>query len=219
MPRKTFDNELGLLKQEFVEMGTLIEEAIENSIKALTDGDEQLAREVCENDRYVNVSEKTIQSHALMLMLRQQPVARDLRAVSSALRAATDMERIGDQAADIAELTLRLAKNGEPRTSSRIIEMAQTAVGMVKACVSAFAAEDTEMAKRVIELDDRLDVMFSDITKDIAHALRKTEDDVDLCIDLLMIAKHFEKIGDHAVNIARWTIFGETGMLDNVKLI
>lgn len=220
MPRKTFDNELESLRREFIQMGELIEDAIDKSIRAFAQGDARLAQEVCENDRYVNMSEKNIQSHALTLMLRQQPVAGDLRTVSSALRAATDMERIGDQAADIASLVLRIAKNGEPKISSRIEEMAQAAIDMVKACVSAFAAADTEIARRVIVNDDKVDAMFCDIKNDIVKTLRtNNDDDVDLCIDLLMIAKHFEKIGDHAVNIADWTIFCESGVLNNVRLI
>lgn len=218
MPRKTFEHELETLKNEFVQMGVLIEEAIENSIKAFSSGDAQLAQEVCDNDRYVNISEKNIQSHALVLMLRQQPVAKDLRAVSAALRAATDMERIGDQAADIAELVLRLSKNGEPKPSERICEMSSIAVSMVKSCVRAYATGDCELAKQVIAQDDKIDALFADITRDIASALRNN-DDVDVCIDLLMIAKHFEKIGDHAVNISEWTIFCKTGTLNNVKLI
>ncbi len=220
MPRRTFDSELESLRTEFIQMGELIENAIKKSMKAFNEGDAGLAQEVCENDRYVNVSEKNIQSHALTLMLRQQPVAGDLRVVSTALRAATDMERIGDQAADIAALVLRISKNGEPKISSRIEEMAKAAAGMVKACVSAFAAADIELAKRVIANDDKVDAMFCDIKNDIVKALRSDiEENVDLCIDLLMIAKHLEKIGDHAVNIAEWTIFCENGVLNNVQLI
>ena len=220
MPRKTFDCELKSLHNEFEEMGEQIEEAINKSIEAFTNGDMKLAKEVCENDRYVNVSEKNIQSHALSLMLRQQPVARDLRMVSSALRAATDMERIGDQAADIATLVLRICENGEAKISSRVKEMADAAVKMVKAGVSAFSASDTELAKRVIAEDDKIDAMFCDIKQDIVKALRTgADEDVDLCIDLLMIAKHLEKIGDHAVNIAEWAIFSKSGILGNVRLL
>lgn len=220
MPRRNFDNELEALRAEFVQMGTLIEEAIEKSIRAFADADVELAQEVCDNDRYINASEKDIQSHALTLMLRQQPVAGDLRAVSAALRAATDMERIGDQAADVAALVLQIAKRGDAAISRRISEMAAATTGMVKNSVNAFSAADTALARRVIDEDDRVDDMFDDIKTDIVSALRRgVDEEVDLCIDMLMIAKYFEKIGDHAVNIARWTIFTSSGKLDDVRLI
>lgn len=222
MPRRTFDNELRELHNEFIEMGEMIENAIVRSIEAFNMGDEKMAKDVSDNDYSVNKMESEIQSKALNLLLRQQPVARDLRKVSTALKVATDMERIGDQGADIADIVLRFARNKQAVKSKRIEEMTQTAVNMVKACVSAFTCDDIELARKVIEEDDTLDSLFGDVKSEIVGAIKSSNDsndEIDSCVDLLMIAKHLEKIGDHAVNIADWTIFCLTGALNDVKLL
>lgn len=222
MPRKTFDNELHELHNEFIEMGDMIEMAIVSSIEAFNRGDAQLAKEVSKNDYNVNKMENIIQSKALNLLLRQQPVARDLRKVSTALKVASDMERIGDQGADIADIVLRFAVNEQAVCSTRIDEMSKMAVNMVKACVSAFTCDDIELADKVINQDDELDRLFCEVKNEILKVIKSAEEtpeDIDACIDLLMIAKHFEKIGDHAVNIAEWTKFCATGVLNDVKLL
>ena len=218
MPRKTFDSELEELHNEFIEMGTMIEKAIAESIDAFRNGDAERARKVSKNDYSVNKLEQTIQSNALTILLRQQPVAGDLRKVSAALKVAGDMERIGDQGADIADLAVRLAESKTAARSVRIDAMAERAAGMVRECVKAFTEGDTELAKHIIIEDDELDDLFNDVKNETAAALRN-DADADGMIDLLMIAKHFEKIGDHAVNIAEWTIFCDTGILNDVRLL
>lgn len=222
MPRRTFDNELHALHNEFIEMGEMIEKAISQSIEAFNKGNEEMAREVSKNDYSVNKLEQEIQSKALNLLLRQQPVARDLRKISTALKVAGDMERIGDQGADIADIVLRFAKEHQPMQSIRIEDMAKTAIEMVRACVSAFTCDDVELANKVIAEDDKMDGLFDEVKSEIVKALKTAENNgevIDSCVDLLMIAKHFEKIGDHAVNIAVWTKFCETGVLNDVRLL
>ncbi|HIT84853.1 MAG TPA: phosphate signaling complex protein PhoU [Candidatus Ornithomonoglobus intestinigallinarum] len=222
MPRRTFDNELRELHNEFIEMGEMIENAISESIEAFTKGDAELARKVSKNDYSVNKLEQEIQSKALNMLLRQQPVARDLRKVSTALKVASDMERIGDQSADIADIVLRFADGQQPVQSVRIDEMAKVATEMVKACVSAFICDDIALAEKVIEEDDKLDGLFNNVKNDIVKSLKSadgSDETVNSCIDLLMIAKHFEKIGDHAVNIAEWTKFCDSGVLNDVRLL
>ena len=217
MPRRTFDNELRELHNEFIKMGEMIENAISQSIEAFNKGDAEMARQVSKNDYSVNKLEQ-----ALNMLLRQQPVAKDLRKVSTALKVASDMERIGDQSADIADIVLRFADGQQAVQSVRLDEMAKTSTDMVKACVSAFICDDTELAEKVIDEDDKLDALFDNVKNEIVNALKTTsdnEDAVNSCIDLLMIAKHFEKIGDHAVNIAEWTKFCESGVLNNVRLL
>lgn len=222
MPRRTFDNELRELHNEFIKMGEMIENAISQSIETFNKGDAEMARQVSKNDYSVNKLEQEIQSKALNMLLRQQPVAKDLRKVSTALKVASDMERIGDQSADIADIVLRFADGQQAVQSVRLDEMAKTSTDMVKACVSAFICDDTELAEKVIDEDDKLDALFDNVKNEIVNALKTTsdnEDAVNSCIDLLMIAKHFEKIGDHAVNIAEWTKFCESGVLNNVRLL
>lgn len=222
MPRRTFDNELRELHNEFIKMGEMIENAISQSIEAFNKGDAELAKQVSKNDYSVNKLEQEIQSKALNMLLRQQPVARDLRKVSTALKVASDMERIGDQSADIADIVFRFADGKQAVRSVRIDDMAKTATEMVKACVSAFICDDTELAEKVIEADDKLDALFDNVKNDIVSALKRTDSDEDAvnnCIDLLMIAKHFEKMGDHAVNIAEWTKFCDSGVLNDVRLL
>ena len=222
MARKTFDNELEELHKEFIEMGETIQKAITLSIEAFNNGDVELAKEVSENDYNVNKLEQEIQSRALGMLLRQQPVARDLRKISTALKVANDMERIGDQGADIADLVVRIAGNDGPVKSIKIERMCTLATEMVKSCVSAFIGDDEQMADRGIQTDDELDDLFDEIKSEIVKAIQNSEDNVDTinsCVDLLMMAKHFEKVGDHAVNIAQWTKFCMSGMLKDVRIL
>ena len=222
MPRKNFQSELEELHDEFIKMGECIERSIEMCIESFRTGNAEMAQQVCDNDHEINNLEKSVQSKALILLLRQQPVASDLRRVTSSLKIATDMERIGDQCADIAEMVLRIVNQGKQVNSSRFEEISKLSAYMVKACVRAFACEDTELAEVVIDTDNKVDELFNSIKKDLVTTIKNVDDsheDVDTCIDLLMIAKHFEKIGDYAVNIAEWTGFCETGVLDHVRIL
>lgn len=217
--RISFDHEIEILNKELEKMGMLIETAIDKSVLAFQNQDHDLAKEIIQGDRTFNDIEKSIESRCLSLILRQQPVAKDLRVVSTALKVVTDMERIGDQAADIAELVLRF--KGEPvfNVVNHIPEMANVAKNMVRDAVSAFVKLDVEVAKATMDLDDEVDGLFNKVKEEIVELLKTVHQHTDDFIDILMIAKYLERIGDHAVNICEWTIFHETGSLKNVRIL
>lgn len=223
MPRILFENELEQLNIELIKMGALIEEAIENSITAFKNKDCVLAKNVIKKDRAIDDCKKLIEGKCLSLILRQQPVAKDLRTVSSALKMVTDMERIGDHASDISEIVLRL-KGEHPYTIvEHIPEMAEVSKKMVHNAISSFVDGDVNKAKEIIKDDDRVDELFGKAVKEVAKILKNlAESDIhkiDMSIDFLMIAKYLEKIGDHAENICEWIEFNETGEYKNSKMI
>ena len=190
----------------------MVEEAIEDSIKALENRDIELARQVMERDMEVNAAERDIEKQCLNLILRQQPVAKDLRDIGSALKIITDMERIGDQASDIAEITIRLIKEGSSYQVENIPKMAATAMSMVKQSVTAFVETDTALAQEIIRRDDQVDALFDKVKQQLVDMI--TKDKVafaDTFANLLMIAKYLERIADHATNIAEWIQFSVTG--------
>jgi phosphate transport system protein len=217
--RLSFEHELQLLKDNLNEMGHLIETAIEKTLQAFETEDEALAKEIIQGDRNVNDIEKTIESRCLSLILKQQPVARDLRIVTTALKAVTDMERIGDHAADIAELIIREKREPIYNLVKHIPEMGNVAKEMVVDAVTAFTNLDMEAAKEIIKKDDIVDDLFDKVKEEVATLLRATSEHVDQCVDILMIAKYFERIGDHAVNICEWTEFHETGSVNNIRIL
>lgn len=223
MPRMLFENELEQLNVELIKMGALIEEAIENSINAFKNKDYTLAKDVIKKDRAIDDSKKFIEGKCLSLILRQQPVAKDLRAVSSALKMVTDMERIGDHASDISEIVLRLKEEHPYTIVEHIPEMADISKNMVHNSVSSFVNGDIHKAKEVIKNDDKVDELFRKAVKEVAEILKSTTetdtDKIDMSIDFLMIAKYLEKIGDHAENICEWIEFNETGEYKNSKMI
>ena len=210
--RNRFDRELSILNTELIEMGALIENAIDRAVGALFKQDESLAESAIEFDSEVDRKERDIESRCLKLLLQQQPVARDLRTISSALKMITDMERIGDQAADIAEITHRLKQTDAPLCDTHIKEMSKSTIRMVKESVDAFVARDLALAQKVIAEDDEVDDMFVHVRDELVQMLKKEESEPAAVIDVLMIAKYFERIGDHAVNIAEWVIFSVTGV-------
>ncbi|SDO11597.1 phosphate signaling complex protein PhoU [Acetanaerobacterium elongatum] len=217
--RPSFDSELETLNIELIRMAGLAEQAIRNSIAALTNRDKAMAVNVAEHDREIDEMEKTIETRCLKLLLRQQPVARDLRQISTALKMITDIERIGDQAADIAEILMNL-KNDEPAKIARHIpEMARVASEMVYDSVTAFTNNDLEAAKAVIARDDVVDDLFCKVRSDLVELIGTTPNKIDEAIDVMMIAKYLERIGDHAVNICEWVEFYETGEYKNTKLL
>lgn len=217
--RLSFEHELNLLKENLTEMGSLIEVAIENTLKAFETQDEALANEIIEGDRTVNDIEKTIEARCLSLILKQQPVARDLRIVTSALKVVTDMERIGDHAADIAELIIREKREHVYNLVKHIPEMGVVAKDMVREAVEAFTTLNVSQAREIMKKDDIVDDLFDEVKKEVASLLRSTNEHVDQCVDILMIAKYFERIGDHAVNICEWTEFHETGSVNNIRIL
>lgn len=218
-PRLSFKHELKILNDNLIEMGQMIETAIEKTLVAFESQDEILAKEIIQGDRNVNDIEKTIESRCLSLILKQQPVAKDLRIVTTALKVVTDMERIGDHAADIAELILREKREPIYNLVKHIPEMGNVAKSMVHDAVQAFTVLDMEKAKIIIDRDDEVDRLFDKVKEEVAVLLHNSTEHVDQCVDILMIAKYFERIGDHAVNICEWTEFHETGSLNNIRLL
>jgi phosphate transport system protein len=209
--RNRFDEQLTLLNRELIQMGAMCEEAIALAAKALTEGNLSLAAKVTPIAGEINDKERTIESLALKLLLQQQPVARDLRQVSAALKMITDMERIGDQAADIAEIITFLGG----RTGNECADiqcMAEATIKMVTESVDAFVNKDVALAETVVQHDDIVDDYFLKVKSDIIKYVASKPDDGEYALDLLMISKYFEKIGDHAVNIAEWVEFSVTGV-------
>ena len=209
--RSRFDEQLALLNRELIEMGALCEEVIALASKALTDQDAELARRVAPLDEEIDQKERTIESMCLKLLLQQQPVARDLRQISAALKMITDMERIGDQAEDIAEIVTFL--DGHTAENDDLLrEMAKAVIKMVTESVDAYVRCDTALAEKVIADDDTVDRYFDDIKRLLIGSIAHDPDDGEYALDVLMIAKYFERIGDHATNIAEWVIFSITGV-------
>ena len=209
--RNRFEEQLFELNREIIEMGAMCEEAIATASKALTTGDVELACKVRTNGNVIDQMERDIESRCMKLLLHQQPVARDLRLISAALKMITDMERIGDQAEDIAEIVAVM--NGQTMEGmGQIEEMANETIRMVTASVDAFVKKDVEMAKRVIAQDDIVDDYFFRIKCGIINLIAENNADGEVALDLLMISKYFERIGDHATNIAEWVIYSVTGM-------
>jgi len=208
--RNRFDEQLYELNRELIEMGAMCEEAIASAAKALTMGDIVLANNVIKQGTAIDQMERDIESRCMKLLLHQQPVARDLRLISAALKMITDMERIGDQAEDIAEIVTFL-KRRTIEGMELIEDMARETIGMVSASVDAFVKKDVALARSVIQQDDVVDDYFSRVKYDVITLIIEKTVDGEFALDLLMIAKYFERIGDHATNIAEWVIYSVTG--------
>ena len=209
--RSRFDEQLATLNKELIEMGALCEEAIADAAKALTTADEKTAAKVEPLEAEINQKERDIESLCLKMLLQQQPVARDLRQISAALKMITDLERIGDQASDIAEIITFIDKKAgvdcEP-----ICLMAEATIRMVTESVDAFVKRDVGIAQRAIAHDDTVDDYFLKVKRSLINMISQRPANGEHALDLLMIAKYFERIGDHAVNIAEWVIFSVTGV-------
>ena len=215
--RSRFDEQLAQLHRELIEMGALCERVIALASRALTTEDKTLAQQVPPLDRDIDRKERDIENLCLRLLLHQQPVAGDLRRISAALKMITDMERIGDQADDIAEIVLYL--EGVPAESHALLrKMAEAAIGMVSDSVDAYVRRDTELAKLVIAEDDIVDDYFAKVKKELIAQIAENPAGGEQTLDFLMIAKYFERIGDHAVNIAEWVIFSVTGVHKNSEI-
>ena len=208
--RNRFDEQLMQLNRELIEMGALCEEAISVASESLLNNDRQLAAKVGPLDSEIDRKERTIESLCLKLLLQQQPVAKDLRQISAALKMITDMERIGDQAEDIAEIICSI--DVYPANNSDLFqEMADATIKMVTESVDAFVKNDIIIAKKVIKDDDIVDSYFDQIKQKLIASIANDPTNGEYAIDILIIAKYFERIGDHAVNIAEWVIFSVTG--------
>lgn len=208
--RSRFDEQLALLNKELIEMGALCEQVIALAAQSLTEGDTALAAGVFPLDEEIDRKEREIESLCLKLLLQQQPVARDLRQISAALKMITDMERIGDQAEDIAEIVAFLGGRGT-ENSELLRDMARSTIRMVSGSVDAYVKRDVPLAEKVIAEDDVVDDYFARVKKALISRIAADPTDGEFALDVLMIAKYFERIGDHAVNIAEWVIFSVTG--------
>lgn len=208
--RNRFDEQLFELNREIIEMGAMCEEAISSASKALINGNLKQAKQVRANGIAIDQMERDIENRCMKLLLHQQPVARDLRLISAALKMITDMERIGDQAEDIAEIVIFL--NGHTMETMNLIDvMSEETVKMVTDSVDAFVKKDVNLAQKVIEQDDIVDYYFSEIKYAITTLIKENSKDGEFAIDILMTAKYLERIGDHATNIAEWVIYSVTG--------
>ena len=209
--RNSFDMQLRKLNNELIEMGSLIETAIARAYKGLINQNIEIAKENVEFDREIDQKEKEVENICLKLLLQQQPVASDLRLISSAIKMITDMERIGDQAADISELTILMSKTQYIKRFDHIEQMAKATLEMVTTSVDAFVKRDLELARSVFARDDIVDNLFVTIKNDLIELIREDVNNGEQAIDLIMVAKYFERIGDHAVNLADWVIFSIVG--------
>lgn len=209
--RNRFDEQLARLHREMIEMGALCETVIAMAGKALAEGDRELAKEIIFMDSEIDHMEKEIETLCLKMLLQQQPVARDLRQISAALKMITDMERIGDQASDIAEISRHFEGNKNLQIKE-IEKMVEAVTKMVTDSIDAYVKQDLSLAKEVIKYDDKVDAYFSEIKKSIINLMKEDKNKGELALDLLMIAKYLERIGDHATNIAEWVSFSVTGV-------
>ena len=209
--RNKFDQQLAVLNDMLIEMGTMIEKAIMLAIQALVNQDEAMAKQAVDYDLEIDQMEKDIEAMCLRLLLQQQPVAKDLRLISAALKMITDMERIGDQAADISEITLFLIGKTFIKKLEHIPQMAEATSKMVTESIDAYVKMDLDLARQVIEYDDIVDGLFDSIKYDLIDMIQADKTNGEQAIDLIMIAKYFERIGDHATNIAEWVVFSITG--------
>ncbi len=217
--RILFDQELELLKNQVTEMSERAEISYDRLVYAVKKGERNVLEQLLDNDRQMTDMQRSIEGKCLTLLTRQQPVARDMRLVSAALKVVTDIERIGDHVTDIAELYLRMDKiavDGEYEVL--LVQMMEEAKNMLHEAVEAFVEASEEAAGEVIAHDDMVDDMFNRIKEKLMEAIREHTLDADKVVDYLMIAKYLEKIGDHAVNIGEWAIFQKTGDIQGVKL-
>lgn len=208
--RNRFDEQLTHLNNELITMGALCEEAINSCVKYLFEKDTAMGENTIETDKQIDQKERDIEALCMKLLLQQQPVATDLRVISSALKMISDMERIGDQASDIAEIVKYIQKNSL-QSEIHINDMAKATIKMVNDSVESFVKKDVTIAESVIKHDDKVDELFDKVKTELIQSVQNSDDDAEVLVDLLMIAKYFERIGDHAVNIAEWVIYSITG--------
>lgn len=209
--RNRFDRQLVQLNNELIEMGGMIEKAISDTVKALVNQDIELASNVIEYDEEIDHQEREIEQLCLKLLLQQQPVAKDLRLISAALKMITDMERIGDHATDISEITIELSKESYIKKLDHIQQMAKETMVMLVKSVEAFVNKDMDKARAVIVHDDVVDDLFNKVKAELIAMIHEDVNAGEQASDLLMAAKYFERIGDHATNISEWVIFSITG--------
>ena len=209
--RKQYDLELDELNTQLIKMAATVEQAVSDAMTALKNRDKDLAISVSDNDRDVDRMERQIEDMCLMLLLKQQPVAGDLRFISAALKIITDLERIGDHAQDICEISLTMDDKPLSVTTDLITRMFEESTAMIKMAVDAFITKDEDLATQCINHDDVVDDLFVQVRENLIHKLQSGQDDPEESVDLLQIAKYLERVGDHAQNIGEWVVFSLTG--------
>lgn len=209
--REYFDLELKALNDKLIEMGALVEGAIKNTITIITNGEYDKLETSRIIEEKINTMEREIQNYCLNLLLLQSPVAGDLRTVSAALKMITDLERIGDQAIDIAEMSTYLEDCENIYSMTHLSEMAERSSNMVTTAIDAFVKKDLKLAKTVATMDDAIDDLFNKVKQEVIDIINANKELDQQAIDVLLIAKYFEKIGDHAENIGEWVVFSITG--------
>ena len=209
--RLKFNEQLKALGEELTHMGSMIESAIENAVHALLNQDVETAKRIMKEDELVDQEQKRIENLCFQLLIQQQPVARDLRTITAAMKMVTDMERIGDHAADISELTIAMAETSYRLQGENIKKMAAETMVMLVDAVDSYVNKDMEKAKAVIAHDDIVDDYFVKVKADLIEVIRQNPEYSEFAADLLLVNKYLERIGDHATNIAEWVIFA----LDN----
>ena len=218
MTRNRFNQQLTELNMGLVHMGQLCEEAIGAAVEALSTQDESIAREAISLEKIIDEKEREIQALCLRLLMQQQPVASDLRIISSAMKMITDMERIGDQAADIAEIVIPLVEKEQFTEPRYIEEMAVATRKMVVSSVNAYVDRNVELAREVIAMDDAVDEKFAKVIGKLTKVIAEHPEQGELALELLMIAKYLERIGDHATNVAEWVVYSITGDHPDAKV-
>ena len=211
--------ELENLNESLTEMGTKVEKIIERTFEAFGKNDRDALQKIIGGDGDVDRMEKDIEAKCLSLMLRQQPVAKDLRHISMALKVVTDLERIGDHAVDIAELAMRLDQKDAQSMIEYLPEMVENVKTMLRESINAFVKKDRELARSMEERDDVIDGLFNRVKQEAVKLLKEDGAESDKVVDLLMLAKYLERIGDHAVNVCEWTEFFDTGLVKNVRIL
>lgn len=218
-PRTTFINELKQLKENVTGMARRVEQNYEKLFEAYENKSKEDLLKIIAVDKEISKRQREIESQCLFLITRQQPIVSDLRVVTASLKAVTDIERAGGHVADMAELLLRLDGKELSGYSRHLEPLAGAAKEMLRTAVDAFAKRDQDAAKEVIKEDDIVDELFNKVKEDVIDSLKKGKENQDEYIDILMIAKYLEKIGDHAVNIGEWEIFQETGNISDMRLL
>lgn len=218
-PRKLFEQELEDLRQDVLQMGEWVVDGYDCLFETLEKKDKETMKRFVRHDRVIGDMERNIESRCLSLLTRQTPVARDLRTVSAALKVVTDLQRIGNHLSDMAELFNRMEYTDLSAYSESFPSMIDATKKTTARAVDAFVQRDMKLAKEVIAEDDVIDDCFNQIKFDLVKKLKADEQDVDSCVDALLVAKYLEKIGDHAVNVGQWEIFQETGVMDEIRLL
>jgi phosphate transport system regulatory protein phoU len=218
-PRTTFINELNQLKENVADMATRVEKNYETLFEAYEKKEKAAIEKIVAVDKDINRRQREIESECLFLITKQQPIVSDLRAVTASLKVVTDIERVGDHVADIAELLIRMDMKELSVYSAHLNPMIRETRDMLRMAVDAFTGRNKEEAQEVIQKDDVVDELFNAVKNDVIESLKKETRDADECVDILMIAKYLEKIGDHAVNICEWEIFKETGNISDMRLL